>query len=213
MATTLANLRAKLNGELNVTDDTGDTVWSPAVRNNAISDGYAALWRVGVWKPVTQDLASVADQWVYALTSIRSLQRLEVLESTGWVDEIARGRVEADGAGGWQLRLASPIDTGFTIRVRGWAPYKSTFSGEGDPDDLDAEYNRIPLLKAKAILYRMIQAQFARYGFRQSLPPEMNVTPETLFATIAAAEREFTDEAKSLAALRPRPGQIRSLGV
>lgn len=211
MATTLANLRAKLNGELNVTDDTGDTIWSQTVRNNAIIDGYAALWRVGVWKPLKQDLTSVADQWVYALTNIRELERIEELNSSGGVNEIAKGQVEDDGSGGFQLRLTSPVDAGWTLRVRGWTAYKSQFSGDGDTDDLAVEYNRIPLLKAKAICYRTIASQFARYGVRESLPPEMNVTTEALFGIIAAAEREFADEARLLSGQRRRPTAIRSL--
>ncbi|HEY6014506.1 MAG TPA: hypothetical protein VIU37_10875, partial [Candidatus Limnocylindrales bacterium] len=74
---TLAQLRAKLNGEIGVVTDTEPSPWSQTVRNNAIMDGYAELWRAGVWKAVIETPASVTDQSIYALTSIRRLERLE----------------------------------------------------------------------------------------------------------------------------------------
>jgi len=211
--TTLATLRAKLNGELGVATD-GDTVpWSTTVRNNAISDGYAALWRAGVWRPVKQDLTTVTDQWVYALTSIRKLDRLELLDSTSRVAERPRGVIEPDDvtAETYQLRLAGPIAAGYSLRVRGYTAYVSTFASDAAVDDLPAEHNRIPLLKAKAILYRVALGSFARYGERQAAPPEMNDTVDQLIGLVSAAEREFADEAKSLARLRIRTGQPRSI--
>jgi hypothetical protein len=208
--TTLANLRAKLNGEIGVTTDAETTPWSTTVRNNAISDGYAELWRAGVWKPATQTIATVADQWVYALTSIRHLERAELLDSSNRVLESIAGTVRDDGSGAWELRLSGgTLAAGFNIRVRGWAAYKSTFSSDSDTDDLPAEHNRIPLLKAKAILYRAELATFVRYGERQAVPPEMNASAEVLLSIIAAAEREFAEEAQKLARLRPRGGQTK----
>jgi hypothetical protein len=283
MATALANLRAKLNGELGVATDTETVPWTQAVRHAAIADGYGALYRQGVWKDAKQDLASVTDQYSYALTSIRSLNRIEVIDSYGTVVP-GLGRVQPDGAGGLQLVLRSPIAAGFTIRVWGWAPYSASFSAtatvtsssvanptvittgaahgfttgdtvtiashagstpllNGDhvltvtapttftvpvnvtiggtggtatclyasavADDLAAEYNRVPLLKAKAILYRQQLGLFARYGERQALPPEMNLTIDQLLGIIAACEREFADECDRLSGQRPRVGRSR----
>lgn len=208
MATTLANLRAKLNGEIGVTTDGETTPWSQAVRNNAISDAFADLWRQGVWKPAKQDLTSSESTWTYALTSIRKLNRVEVIDSAGNIGP-ATGVVEDDGTGGYQLSLRTPVATGYTIRVYGWAPYKSQFSGDSDTDDLAAEYNRVPLLKAKAILYRQQLGQFARYGERQAVPPEMNLSVDQLVGIIAAAEREYIDACRELSAQRPRVGRAR----
>ncbi|MCU0250216.1 MAG: hypothetical protein MUE61_08415 [Vicinamibacterales bacterium] len=281
MATTLANLRAKLNGEIGVISDSETSPWSATVRNNAISDGFAALWRAGVWKPAKQDLTSSSAAYTYALTSIRRLKRADIIDSDGNITGVVKGHVEENGTGGYQLILDSPVADGFTIRVYGWTAYKSTFGATGSitsssvanptvittgaahglttgdsvviaghtgstpsingtytatvtgtstftipvnvsvggtggtftalfadatADDLDAEYSRIPLLKAKAILYRQVLATFARYGERQALPPEMNLTVDQAIGIIAAAEREFADECRVLSGLRTRTG-------
>lgn len=208
---TLGELRTKLNGEVGVSDDAGDPVWSQDTRSNAIVDGYAALWRVGIWKRVVQSLASVDSSSTYALTSMRRLDRIDVLDSFGHLNEGARAVIEEDGAGGYQLRLVNTFSTGFTLKAYGWTAYKSQFANDADTDDLAAEFNRIPLLKAKAILWRAQLGSYARYQQRQSTPPEMSVSIEGLVGMIAAAEREFTDEAKRLADMRPRSGQVLSL--
>lgn len=208
---TLAALRARLNGEIGVTTDGETTPWSTTVRNNAIIDGYAALWRAGVWKPTVQSIATVANQWVYALTSIRRLERLELVDSDGFVVEQPLGIVQDDGAGAYELRLRAPVVGGYTLRVRGWTAYKSQFSGDGDTDDLPAEHVRVPLLKAKAILFRVALGEFMRYRERTAITPEMAASAEQLLAGIAAAEREFTEEAAFLARLRPRVSQVQRL--
>jgi len=207
MSTTLVNLRAKLNGEIGVATDGETTPWSTTVRNNAISDGYAALWRNGVWKPVKQDYPTVDGQVVYATATARRLNRLELLDSSSNVVSRPTGFLEPDGSGTMQLVLHAGCAVGYTLRVYGWTAYLSTFAGDSTPDDLDAEYNRIPLLKAKAILYRQQLALFARYGERQAVAPEMNMTIDQLLGLVAAAEREFADETRALANLRVRVGQ------
>ena len=208
---TLLNIRLALNGEIGVTDDAETTPWSTTVRNNAISDGYAALWRNGVWKTARQDYPTVEGQTVYATCTARRLNRLELLDSSSNVVSRPRGFLEPDGSGTIQLILRAGCAAGYTLRVYGWTAYLSVFGGDSTPDDLDAEYNRIPLLKAKAILYRQQLALFARYGERQVVPPEMNLTIDQLLGLVAAAEREFADECKALSNLRTRVGQMRSL--
>ena len=210
---TLLQLRTRLNGEIGVATDAETAPWSVAVRNQAISDGYAELWRVGVWKDAKQDLASVTNQWAYALTSIRRLDRLELLDSSLRLLEEPKGNVELDHAGTntYRLRLVSPVATGSTISVRGWTAYVSVFASDAAVDDLPTEHVRVPLLKAKAILWRAQLATFARWGEKQSIPPEMNLSIDQFLAMIAAAEREFETEARSLANLRPRTGRVRSV--
>jgi hypothetical protein len=207
---TLLQIRTALNGELGVVTDAETTPWSVATRNQAISDGYAALWRVGVWKPVVQTIATVDNQHLYALTSIRRLERTELVDSTTLrIGELPRGTIEDNGSGGWQLRMGDAVAAGYSLRVRGWAPYVSVFASDAAVDDLPAEHGRIPRLKAKAILYRQELGMFVRYGTRQAVPPEMQVSAEVLLGIIAAAEREFVEEAAKLARLRPRSGQSR----
>lgn len=207
---TLLQLRTKLNGEIGVVTDGETTPWTSAVRNAAISDGYAALYRAGVWKSATQSLATVTDTAIYALTTIRRLERVDLLDSSGRVLENPKAIVEDDGSGAWQLRLARSISTGSTLKVRGWTAYVSVFASDAAVDDLPPEHNRIPLLKAKAILWRAQLGTFARYGERQALPPVMNVSVDQLLGMIAAAEREYEDETRRLSNLRPRSGQSQS---
>ncbi|MBI4899004.1 MAG: hypothetical protein HY829_00845 [Actinobacteria bacterium] len=209
MATTLANLRAKLNGEIGVTTDSETTPFSLATRNNAIADGYAALWRAGVWKPVQSDIATVTDQSFYT-TTMRTLRTIDLLDSSSHVIGHPKGRIEPDGAGGYKLVLTMPISTGSTMRVYGFTAYVSTFASDSASDDLDAEYNRIPVLKAKAIVYRSVLGLYARYGSRQVAAPVMNATVEQILGIVAAAEREFDSETKALAAMRDRSMQPKS---
>jgi hypothetical protein len=286
VATTLANLRLKINGELGVATDTETSPWSQAVRNAAVCDGFAALWRAGVWKAVKQDYPTVEGQTLYAAATARRLNRLELLDSSLNVVSRPVGFLEPDGSGTMQLILKAACASGYTLRVYGWTAYLSAFTSakvittssvanptiittstphgftSGDTvtiaghtgstpavsgdyvltvtgasafsvpvnvtiggtggtatcqyasamtDDLDVEYNRIPLLKAKAILYRQQLALFARYGERQAVAPEMNLTIDQILGIVAAAEREFTDECRALSNLRTRVGQMRSL--
>lgn len=317
MATTLANLRAKLNGEVGVASDGESSPWTSAVRNNAIRDGYADLWRQGVWKAATQDIVAVSTSYVYslAISGIRKLRRVDIIDSTGATVAYAKANVEDDGAGGYALVLPTPVADGYTLRVWGWRAYTaglpdadpdrfivsatmkvgaytlaattqpdgvarpivakvtkvvendtmgtlaivgtdaltaaqtetltlnngdtasglttSTKSfltvtsmtgsgwvtggtadtimvGFGDPvDDLSDEYNRIPLLKAKAILYRQQLGMFARYAERQAVPPEMGVTVDQLLSIITASEREFAEQCRVLSNQRIRVGHPR----
>jgi hypothetical protein len=208
---TLLDIRTALNGEIGVTVDAETTPWTVAVRNQAIADGYASLWRNGIWKPLKQDLATVTDASTYALTAIRRLDRVELLDTSLRLLEAPRAIVEDDGAAGWQLRLTSSVTiaAGYTMRVRGWGPYISAFANDAATDDLPDEHARLPRLKAKAILWRAQLGLFARYGERQAIPPEMSMTIDQLLGMIAAAEREFEEEVRRLSNLRPRSGQAR----
>ena len=136
MATTLANLRLKLNGELGVATDTETTPWSMAVRNAAICDGYAALWRAGVWNTVKQDYPTVDGQTVYAAATARRLNRLELLDSSNNVVSRPVGFLEPDGSGTVQLVLRAGCAAGYTLRVYGWTAYQSYFT----INDADVNY-------------------------------------------------------------------------
>lgn len=213
---TLLQIRTALNAEVGVAvaDDATDPAFTLAVRNQAIADAYADLWRAGVWKDVVQSIPSVNGTLTYALTSIRALARIDVLDSSGNLQDMAKARVELTGAGtqAYQLRLAGRTFTaGWTIKVYGWGAYASTFANDAAVDDLPAEFARIPRLKAKAILYDEQRALFARYGERQVIPPSMNLTLDQLDNTIARAEAQYAAACKALAGLRPRSAQIESL--
>lgn len=206
---TLLELRERLNDDIGVLTDGETAPWPVDQRSRAIADGYAELYRVGILKFASQDLTSVATTWVYALTSIRVLERIEFINASG-VISMGRGRVEPASSTTWQLRLDTPVDSGFTIRVRGWTAYVSTFADDTAVDDLPAEFVRIPLLKAKAICLRSQLARRSRYSSTSDAAPEMNVTTEQLIGLVASAEREWSDEVERLSGLRPRVGQYRT---
>jgi hypothetical protein len=203
VAQTLATLRGYLNAELAVTDDAEASPFSLALRNRAIAQGYAELWRAGCWKPVQQTIAAVTNQSVFS-TTVRRLRVIDLLDSASRVVEHPPGRIEETTTGTFELILRMSLATGSSMRVNGWTAYLSVFAGDSTPDDLDDEYNRIPLLKAKAICYRVVLADFARYGTRQSVPPEMNVTVDQALGIVAAAEREFAAETHDWRNLRDR---------
>lgn len=208
---TLAAIRTALNGEVGVVTDAETTPWSVAVRNQAITDGYAALWRSGVWKPASQTLSTVTDQSVYALTGIRRLKRVELLDSSSRIIEMPGAIVEDDNAGGYQLRVKATIATGSSMRVLGWTAFVSVFASDAASDDIPAEDARIPRLKAKSILWRIQLGTFARYGERQALPPEMNLSVDQLIGMVEAAEREYAEQSEKLSGMRQRAGQTRTI--
>jgi len=204
--TSLATLRGYLNDELAVPADADTAPWSQAYRSRAIGIGYSTLWLRGVWKPVTADLATVSGQETYTPSGIRILERAALYDSTGALVEDASSATLREEGGTYVLSVAG-MAAGYTLRLFGWTAYKSTFSGDGDVDDLDPDFNYIPILKAKAVCYRQALSKFVRYGSRQTVPAEMNVSAEQLLALESSALREFEVECEALAARRPRVGK------
>jgi hypothetical protein len=204
--TTLASARASLNAEIGVLTDADTVPWTPAVRNDAIGKGYAALWGKNARKPVIVDLPTVDNQETYAATGIRALDYAEVLDSSGYLISNPAVRLEPDGVGGYRVRITG-LSSGLTLRLHGRTAYKSVFSGDSDTDDLEAEWARVPLLKAKAILYRQALGQFARFNERQVAPPTMSVSVSELLTVIAAAEREWEVEVKEMSRQATARGQ------
>jgi len=204
--TSLATLRGYLNDELAVPSDSDTAPWTQAVRSRAISTGYATLWLRGVWRPVTCDLATVSAQEVYTPSGIRVLERAGLYDQYGALVQDVPSATLRDEGGTYTLNVF-PLAAGYTLRLFGWTAYKSMFSGDGDVDDLDPDYNFIPILKAKAVCYRQQLSKYVRYGSRQTLSPDMNVSAEQLLALEASALREFEVECKALADRRPRVGR------
>ncbi len=204
--TPLVTLRGYLNDELAVPNDADTTPWTQAFRSRAVGTGYATLWLRGVWKSVTSDLATVSAQETYVPTGIRVLERAALYDAKGALVEDIPSATLRDEGGTYTLSVA-PLAAGYTLRLFGWTAYKSAFTGDGDVDDLDPDYNFIPILKAKAVAYRQQLSKYVRYGSRQTVAPEMNVSAEQLLALEAAALREFETECKALADRRPRIGR------
>jgi hypothetical protein len=205
-ATSLATLRGMLNADIGVTDDAETSPYSAALRNRAISQAYADLWVRGVWKPVEVVASTVDDQTKYTVSGIRVLERAQLQDSDGAVvAELPSATLRQEGTG-WVLYVAG-LPAGYTIHAFGWTAYKSTFSGDGDVDDIDPEWTYVPLLKARSICFRTMEAKYQRYGARQTVPPDLSVTLSDLVSGRQVAEREYADACKTLAALRPRVGR------
>ena len=201
---TLAEQRAVLNRELGVIEDAELSPWTVNARNAAIVEGYKALYRMGVWKSTTQTTSTVDATWSYALTLMHDVDRVDVLDSSSNVIEQARFTVDDDGTGGYGISLATPIAAGYSMTIRGWGPYSWALEDDADEDDLPEEYSRLPILKAKVILYRQQLSSYMRYRERLNVPAEMNVTIDGLVGAIAAAEREWEVEARRAANRRRR---------
>jgi hypothetical protein len=189
---TLATIRASLNSEIGVLADADTIPWTQAVRNDAISKGYAALWIEGVGKPVIEDETTVDAQAAYAITTIQRVAYAEVIGSSGGIVESPPCEVVPNGSGGYQA-IVPGLAAGYTLRLHGYAPYISTFATDAAVDDIETEWARVPLLKAKEILYRQELGRVARFQERQAAPSGMSVGVSDLLAVIAAAKREWDE--------------------
>jgi hypothetical protein len=203
---TLATIRASLNAEIGVLADADTNPWTATVRNDAISKGYAALWKAGVGKPVIEDETTVDGQAAYTVTTIRRVAYAEVIDSSGYIVESPPCEIVPNGSGGYQA-VVPGLAAGYTLRLRGYAPYISTFATDSSVDDIEMEWARVPLLKAKEILYRQELGRVARFQERQASPSGMSVGVSDLLAVIAAAKREWDDEIKDMRRRQPVRGQ------
>jgi hypothetical protein len=207
---TLVQLRTALNGDIGVTTDTESLPWSKTVRNQAIAFGYAALWTAGVWKFYSQDIPAITGQQSYS-TLLRELHEIQLVDSSGVIQSYPIGVINTVG-GTSTLFLRAPVSSTYTIRARGFLPYISDFLTAGafddtKTDDLEAEFMRVPLLKAKSILYGAQLATFVRFSGRQAAPPALNLSVEQMYSIRSLAEREWETETKRIAGQRPRISQ------
>jgi hypothetical protein len=204
--TTLANIRAQLNSDLGMTTDADAKPYTQAQRNAAISLGYGALWWAGVWKNATDSIATVDNAQSYLTTTVKKLYDVALVDSTGYIVGYPKAKID-DTAAGATLFLVLPVSSGYTLSVHGWAPYISTFANDSASDDLDPSLLRIPLLKARSILYSGMINQFMAFSGHQSSPAALNVTLEQLLTAKATAEREWENETRNIAVSRDRISQ------
>jgi hypothetical protein len=198
---TLAQIRAALNADMGIATDAETAPWSVTARNAAIAAGYQELGRKGATKPVVVSVNAVTDKQYYlvadGITGIEELSFVDVVNSLGQCVDHPQAILEADGAGTFQL-VTPPIATGYTLKLHGFKPYICTFAGDSSPDDLESQYQRVPLLKAKAILLRQTSIGAARYNQRQLQAPTLNATLDQILGMISLAEREFETALKDM---------------
>jgi hypothetical protein len=204
--TTLANIRALLNIELGVASDNDARPYSKDSRNAAIAVGYGALWNAGVRKPASDTIDTVSGAQSY-ITSVVELYDASLVDSAGY----NCGRLKAkivQTASGPTLFLTLPLDDGYTIEVQGWTPYVSTFANDNAVDDLDASVPvRIPLLKARSVLYQGKLSEFVNFSGHQASPASLNITVSELLGLRSSVEREFETETRLIAKGRDRISQ------
>lgn len=202
---TLADIRARLNLEVSVLNDAETYPFSLAARNQAISNGYAALWPVGVGKVSSQDIVTVDGAQSYA-TTIQRLYDCALIDGSYIAGYIPSKIVQT--ASGYTLFLTLPVGGASTLRVSGLTPYISIFASDAAVDDLDPSMGRLPLLKAKSILFTAALANYARTSSHQSEPASLNVTVGDLLTMRAAAEQEWEKETRKAAKQLPREAQV-----
>ncbi len=205
---TLLDQRLALNSEIGVANDAEADPWPVAARNAAITQGYRALWTARAWKPVVVSVAASSTQNLYPnITGIMRLGFAETIDADGNAADYPYATLREDGKGGYEL-LMPVMDAGITVNLHGWTAYKSDFTGDSDADDLPAEFSRVPLLKAKAILYRQQASVLARFGeqARISYKTVLNLSLADLVSLVTTAEQEFAAAVHDMAVERPRYG-------
>lgn len=203
---TLADIRALLNIELGVAADGDARPYTVAARNAAISQGYAALATVGVMKPTSDTITTVSGAQSY-ITTVQELYDASLVDSGGYNCGRLKGRI-VQTASGPTLFLTLPIGDGATIAVQGWTPYVSVFASDSAVDDLDSTVPvRIPLLKARSILYQSKISEFVNFSGHQSAPASLNVSVSELLGLRSSVEREWEMETRRIAKGRDRISQ------
>lgn len=217
MATTLAQFRQnRLNVDLGldltlgVSGDGDDSLGTTTVRTQAIKVAFARLWpRMG--RLILQSVTVVDKQLDYTLTAIRDVETIELLNPTGYVlrDEIRNMRVLYDettaGTEVRRLRLpAAPVlGTSPTMRVIGYMPYKSEFTGDSDTLDIPVELEWVPVIGARMEVYRRMMNRRANFEQFANLNRDTDVSVAELRAMYQDARLEF------LAAIADHPRDFR----
>lgn len=195
---TLDDLRADLNADLGLGDDTATAPWgSQTVRNTALQDALRRMWP-RMARLIREDVTIVAEATEYDLTDIRDLETIEVYNSDGRVyKEIRNFRA-------WDDHEADPVVTHFllttywqagttdTIKAVGYAPYTVPATG-GASLDLPPELEYIAIHGARAYLYRRRFNQWVDFEQQQVQNRDNASSPSELFAMYQDAERLFND--------------------
>ena len=194
---TLAQLRARLNQDLACADGSEQPWGDRATRNGAIRSGFERL-EPGVMRLIQEDVPTT-DSLEYDLTSgIRDVELIEQVHSNGQTRDIKNYRawLVQDDPPVCRIRLASPLSTDSGLVVTGHAPYISELSAEADACDMEARYVWIPLMWARAELYRRRFHLFLDYEQYNAENPTTTIEPGTLYQAYQDAARLF-EQAKS----------------
>lgn len=192
---TRLQLRTRLNLDLGLSDDTAEKPWGDeAVRDEAIRDGFERLWpQMRRMQDETQDYENLKQ--TYDLTKVKDVQLVEVVSSDGVIrNELKNWRNFAvdDDPVRYTLRLSSAsAPTSTELHISGYAPYFSQFTDDADPCDLEDRLAWIPLVGARAWLYRRRYHEYLDYEQHANLNRVNAMDPPTLFTAYQDAEARF----------------------
>src|SRR5262245_62017039 len=132
---------------------------------------------------------------VYVLTTIEDVQLVEVEASDGIVhSELKNWRnwVVDDDPPVTELRLATGVgQTGSTLVISGYHSFKSALNVDADACDLAENLVWIPLVAARAFLYRRRYHEFLDYEQYANLNRANAIDPPTLYTAYQDAEGSF----------------------
>jgi hypothetical protein len=207
---TLEELRALLNTDLGLTDDTATEPWgSETARNRCLQHAFRKLWPT-MARLRTEAVTIVDNQLEYELTSIRDIARIEVLDSDG---------LQKSAVKSWQLlvdesdaddevvrRLLIPeLSSEVTLRVIGYSPYIVP-PGDNDECDLPNEQEHVVVTGARAEAYRRRMTSYFDYEQHGVENMTTRGSPEQLLQMYLVAKDEFgaliREHARDIAAPR-----------
>lgn len=194
---TLDQLRSStggLNDELGLSGDS-DTTWgSTTLRNTYIQRAIAKLWPV-MGRLTRESITTVASQMDYALTTIRDIERIEVMDISD--SDVVSSRVKS-----WQHvmdevgdpptnRLVIPtMAAGYTLRVYGYVPYLIPASGASSCD-IPPPLEHVVYSGARVEAYRRKLNEFANFERFQNENRQNSLTPADVIELLRQAKADF----------------------
>lgn len=201
MASTLAQLRARLNTQLGTSDGATKPWGTVTERNTAIRWAFEQLEPV-MMRLVEESVTLAEDQREYTLTGITKVILVEQTFSDGSVQDVKNYRSwNVDGT--TRLTFAKSPNTSTTISVIGYQPYESDLQDDTDVCDLPVEYEWIPLLGATAELYRRRFHEWIDFERYNASNPSTAVDPDVIYRaytdTMARFEQAKLDHMRKVA--------------
>lgn len=187
-----------LNTELGLTGDSDDRFGTTAQRNYALQEALRRLWP-RMARLTRETVTLVDDQVDYALTTIRDVAKLELLDADGLPrgDLSGNYRVwydEEDATPVTRLLLAQELPTTHSLRVIGYAPYTVPSSSPPSSSgtlDLQPEDEWIIVAGARALLFRRMFNSFVTYERHENENRKTFLTPDQLIGIANDAEGMF----------------------
>ena len=196
---TLDGLRTgRLNAALGLSSDSDDSFGSTTYRNNAIKVALAQLWP-RMARLQRETLTVVDSTFDYDLTKLREVQAIEVVgvDSSDVYERIGSWRLIVDEAADPRVpRIrfdAMPLAADATLRLVGYAPYKSEFASGSTSSDIPPDCEWVVILGAQAELYRMKLNQRLNFQAHAVANRDTDTSVTEIVAAYQLVRREFND--------------------